>query len=320
VTDTDIDIDLREPEAPDAGPVVLPGEPEAPRGTPVTGHSLLRRIGSPDEVRRLVMQLLLAFSLVCLGFVAFVGSLSAFPQKRAQSGLERALASRFSKYHGAYVGGAIPSGTPIARLDIPRLHLHQIVVEGTSADNLRKGPGHLSVTPLPGQPGNAVLAGHRWAFGGPFSGISTLRRGDSIVVVTGQGTFTYKVTGHQTVSSGDITPLQATQDNRLTLVTAANLSASQRWIVTSELSGDPQPAPAGRPTVLSTREGGLVGQHGVLPELALWVEVLLLTAVGTVLLYRLLPRWSSYLITTPVVIAVLWIVYANLARLLPATL
>jgi sortase A len=104
------------------------------------------------------------------------------------------------------------------------------------------------------------------------------------------------------------------------MVTAANLSASQRWVVTAALSGDPQPAPPGRPTVLSSREGGLVGQHGILPPLALWVEVLLLTALGTVVLYRLLPRWSSYLITTPVVLAVLWVVYANLARLLPATL
>ena len=313
------DIDLRE-AAPAATTIhVITGEPAAPRSTPSSKGSLLRKLGSPDDVRRLVTQLLLTFALTCLGFIVFVGYLSGFPQKRAQNGLERALAVRF-RTDKAYIGGSIPSGTPIARIDIPRLHLHQVVVEGTSADNLRLGPGHLLVTPLPGQPGNAVLAAHRWAFGGPFSTINSLRKGNDIDVVTGQGSFIYKVVGWRTVSSGDVSSFQATNDNRLTLVTAANLSASQRWVVTAELSGDPQPAPSGRPRVLSSRDGGLVGQHGVLPAVALWVEVLLLTAVGTVVLYRALPRWSSYLITTPVVLAALWLVFANLARLLPATL
>jgi sortase A len=273
----------------------------------------------PLDARRLATQLLFTFSAVCLGFLVFVGPLSKLPQKRAQNGLQRALATRLRKSR-AYVGGAIPAGSPIARIDIPRLGLHQVVVEGTSADQLRKGPGHLPVSPLPGQPGNAVLAGHRWAWGAPFSGIDGLRRGDPIIVLTGQGSFTYRVEGHRLVGSSDVAPFEATRDNRLTMVTAANLSASQRWVVTASLNGDPQAAPQGRPRVLSSHEGGLVGQRGLLGILALWLEVLLMVAVGTVFLYRVLPRWSSYLITTPVVLAVLWIVYANLARLLPATL
>lgn len=312
------DIDLRESTSLESQPIIVPNGNGLLEPAPATSGKR-RRFGGPTELRRLAIQLLFTFSVVCLGFLLFVGYLSAFPQKRAQSGLQRALATRLSLVR-AYIGGKIPSGTPIARIDIPRLGLHQVVVEGTSADQLRKGPGHLSVTPLPGQPGNAVLAGHNVAFGGPFSGIDHLRPGAHVEVLTGQGSFTYVVTGHQLVKSSDVNPFGATPDNRLTLVTAANLSASNRWVVTAALSGDPQPAPTGRPTVLSSREGGLVGQHGVLPALALWVEVLLLSAVGTVILYRMLPRWSSYLITTPVVLAVLWLVFTNLARLLPATL
>src|SRR5579871_1937810 len=223
------DIDLREDTPAEAEPTLVV-EPTTPSKSATRPGGLLGRIGGPIEVRRLLMQLLFTFSIVCLGFIFFVASLSSFPQKRTQSGLERALAIKLHTVK-AYIGGPIPLGSPIARLDIARLGLHQVVVEGTSADQLRKGPGHLSVTPLPGQPGNAVIAAHRVAFGGPFSGIDRLRRGDQIKLLTGQGSFTYKVTGNRTVSSGDIGPFQATQDNQLTLVTAANLSASERWVV-----------------------------------------------------------------------------------------
>jgi sortase A len=312
------DIDIREANQTAELPAMR-GRTAAPKGSTPAADGQPTKAREPLDARRLATQLLFTFSAVCLGFLVFVGPLSKFPQKRAQNGLERALAAKLHKGR-AYVGGPIPSGSPIARMDIPRLALHQIVVEGTSADQLRKGPGHLPVSPFPGQPGNAVFAGHRWAWGAPFAGIDGLRRGDSIIVLTGQGRFTYQVEGHRLTSNNDVTPFQATSDNRLTLVTAADLSASQRWVVTASLTGDPQAAPPGKPTVLSSHEGGLVGQRGLLPILALWFWALVLVAVGTVFLYRVLPRWSSYVITTPIVLAVVWIVYANLARLLPATL
>jgi sortase A len=271
------------------------------------------------DVPVLAGQVLLVLSALALGFLLFVGVLSALPQKRAQSGLQRAFAISLANRRAA-IGGPIPAGTPVARLDIVRIGLHQVVVEGTSADQLRKGPGHVPVSPMPGQPGNVVMAAHRMAWGGPFSGLDRLRPDDAIVLLTGQGSFTYDVVSRNTVSSKDTAPFAATTDNRLTLITADNLMASRRLVVVAALVGNPQAAPPGRAPVLTARDGGLVGQHGVLPALGLWLEVLLLTAVGTVLLYRRLPLWSSYLMTTPVVLAVVWLVYSNLARLLPASL
>lgn len=270
-------------------------------------------------VQAIAAQVLLAFCALMLGFLAFVVFLSALPQERAQAGLERRFATNLHDA-GAAIGGAIPAGTPVARLDIGRIGLHQVVVEGTGADQLRKGPGHLPVSPLPGQVGNAVVGGHRIAWGGPFADVGSLRPGDAVQVVTGQGHFTYRVTTSMILSHNDLSPLQASTDNRLTLLAASDLSGSQRVVVVARLTGRPQPAPLGRPSVLAAGQGGLVGNDGALPALGLWVEVLLLTAAGTVAIYRRFPRWSSYLITTPVVLAAVWLVYENLSRLLPATL
>ena len=51
------------------------------------------------------------------------------------------------------------SGVPVAIIDIPHIGVHEVVVEGARSGQLREGPGHLVGSSLPGQPGNAVIAG-----------------------------------------------------------------------------------------------------------------------------------------------------------------
>lgn len=263
--------------------------------------------------------ILVAWAAVLLGFILFVGFLSAFPESRAQAGLQRHLATVLANAQ-APIGGSIRMGSPVARLDIPAIGLHQIVVEGTSADQLRKGPGHLPVSPMPGQAGNSVIAAHALLFGGPFGSIGSLRPGDAIQVLTGEGPATYRVTGHRTVPSRSAQPFEATPDNQLTLVTAANLWASSRLVVTARLVGAPQAAPAGRPTVLAASQGALAGGGGAGLALGLFLGVFLVVAGLTVVAYRRLPRWSSYIITTPILLASLWLLYSTLGRFLPATI
>ena len=57
--------------------------------------------------------------------------------------------------------------------------------------DLKKGPGHYPESPLPGQEGNAAIAGHRTTYGAPFNRIDELEPGDEIHVETIQGSFTY---------------------------------------------------------------------------------------------------------------------------------
>jgi sortase A len=66
----------------------------------------------------------------------------------------------------------------------PRINLDQVVVEGTGRDDLRKGPGHISSTVMPGEPGTFAVSGHRVTYGGPFFNLDKLEPGDQIVIET----------------------------------------------------------------------------------------------------------------------------------------
>ena len=92
-------------------------------------------------------------------------------------------------------------GQAMARIEIPRIGLDKIVVEGVSREDLKKGPGHYPDTPFPGQPGNAAIAGHRTTYGAPFHRIDELVVDDEITVTTLQGRFTYQVIGQEIVST-----------------------------------------------------------------------------------------------------------------------
>ena len=144
------------------------------------------------RVEAITAQVLLALGVLLAGFLLFVFVLSGLTEGRAQAGLERRFKTPLVNGQ-APVAARIRYGTPVARLDIPAAGIHQIVVQGTSPPELERGPGHVAVTPLPGEVGNAVIAGHRIAFGGPFSGLSRLAKGARIDVLTGQGHFTYVV-------------------------------------------------------------------------------------------------------------------------------
>lgn len=99
---------------------------------------------------------------------------------------------------------AIVSGEVLARLEIPRIGRSDYIVPGVSLDDLKKGPGHYPDTPLPGQLGNASIAGHRTTYGAPFFDVDQLRAGDEMVVTYTNGDrFVYEVTFTEIVSAAD---------------------------------------------------------------------------------------------------------------------
>ena len=78
---------------------------------------------------------------------------------------------------------AIPeTGDPVVRLQIPSIGVDYKVVEGVGLDELKKGPGHFPESVLPGQLGNAAIAGHRTTHGAPFYDVNKLDPGDTIVL------------------------------------------------------------------------------------------------------------------------------------------
>jgi sortase A len=112
---------------------------------------------------------------------------------------------------------AIRAGDAIGRLDIPRLGLSVAILQGTSPHILRLGAGHIEGTPLPGEPGNIGIAGHRDTF---FRGLKNIRKNDEIQLQTATGIQRYEVDWTKVVGPDDISVLRSDgSDSTLTLVT-----------------------------------------------------------------------------------------------------
>ncbi len=135
-----------------------------------------------------------------LGFVLNLTVLShlqhAVAQQQAGNVFREELAAGTAPVsEGDFDNVLLDSGTPVALLEITSIGVSEYVVEGTTSTELRIGPGHRRDTTLPGQAGVSVIMGRAAAYGGPFARIQELAPGQTFVVRTGQGKFTYSVIG-----------------------------------------------------------------------------------------------------------------------------
>jgi sortase A len=106
---------------------------------------------------------------------------------------------RMALLAGRYDAG-VAEGEALGRIQIPRIGIDFVFVQGIEGASLRKGPGHYSgVTKLPGQGGTVGVAGHRTTYEAPFREIDALEAGDHITLRMPYGLFTYEVTGHRIV-------------------------------------------------------------------------------------------------------------------------
>jgi sortase A len=135
-------------------------------------------------------------------------------------------------------------GKALAVLDIPKIQLQdKVIVQGVGRDELRKGPGHVPSTVMPGQAGTFGVSGHRTTYGAPFYRLNELTKGDTITVVTRESIYTYTVTRTAIVRPTDTQVLDNVigPDNKpratITLTTChPRYSARQRLIVFGNLS------------------------------------------------------------------------------------
>ena len=134
-------------------------------------------------------------------------------------------------------------GEEFGRIVVPSLDLEHIMFEGVDRDTLKNGPGHMPWTPLPGQPGNAVISGHRTTYGAPFFDFDQLAPGDEIVVETLLGAHTYEVRESIIVQPTDVWVTDSRPGAWLTLTTChPRFSASQRLVIFAELVEGPNHA------------------------------------------------------------------------------
>jgi sortase A len=212
--------------------------------------------------------------------------------------------------------GTATDGQPIAIIQIPRIGVDFVVVQGTDEADLERGPGHYVNTAFPGNPGNAAIAGHRTTYLHPYYHLDALAPGDPIFVTTTQGRFRYDVTRTRVVRPTDVAVLDATATPTLTLTTCnPRYSASTRMVVTADLV-TPAAAGAARPggvppaATLSSSGGSRAGA-------LVWGTACLVVAAGVWLAHRRYRRWWVYAGGLAVVLATLLPLFANLGPLLP---
>lgn len=134
---------------------------------------------------------------------------------------------------------------PVGNIRIPDIGLVWTVVEGVRlGSDLKKGAGHYPDTPLPGQPGNAAIAGHRTTWGQPFHNLDDLEPGDQIFWDSVTGTHVYEVREVEIVDPSALWVLDDRDGAWLTLTTChPKFSARQRLVVFAEMVDGPNYEP-----------------------------------------------------------------------------
>jgi sortase A len=319
-------------------------------------HRWARRVGWALVALGMLVLLFAAYQLWGTG----LGTARDQARLRAQLGAELPGGARAAQSHAGAdpagsnahraPAGAVPSarvappaptpvaGQPVATIEIPRIGLDMVVVQGVTAADLAMGPGHYPGTPLPGEAGNVAIAGHRTTYLHPFYGLTAVADGDAIVLTTPQGVFTYLATSQSVVAPTDVAVIAPSGAPTLTLTTCnPRYSAATRLVVhaalvRSVLLGTASPATPGRaghrasrtdpgaPT--KARTAGLAGAPGA-PGLAApiaWgagvLTVALAAAAGR---RRLRRRWPVYLLGGAAGLVVLFFFFGAVAPLMPAS-
>jgi sortase A len=185
---------------------------------------------------------LFAGAILMLGYCGFVLLDSWRFQHREKQNLERLLqerqrtvASSPTHEYSASLDPVIGPDGLIGRIEVPRLSLSVIVVEGTDKTTLRRAAGHIVGTGLPGRSGNIGIAAHRDTF---FRPLKNIQRDDLIKLTTLRGEYRYRVVSTKVVSPESVEVLKPDGNEILTLVTCYPFyfvgAAPNRFIVRAE--------------------------------------------------------------------------------------
>ena len=221
------------------------------------GETTAERGGRKKAAWRAIELALLGLGLLCLGLVAYWFVDARLFTYRGERDLDAAVAARqeqakASAAHetdrldtfrkdgrasGAPAAARLEEGAVVGRVELPRLGVSTLVLQGISPLTLRRGVGHIPGTPLPQEGGNVGLAGHRDTV---FRALQDVRRGDAAVLTTPAGTYRYEVEWTRVVEPEEVSVLAASAEPELTLVTCYPFhyigAAPQRFIVRARRS------------------------------------------------------------------------------------
>jgi len=193
------------------------------------------------------------FGLLCLMGAAFFGGYVAWllwgtglQTQRAQDALrpaiDRQIADPRPPSEGPKPGTQVVPGSAYGVIEIPRIGLDMVVVQGTDYTSLKAGPGHYVDTADPWDgTGRVGIAGHRTTYLHPFFNLDQVLPGDTIELLTGFGTYTYTVTKNFVLPEATAgVVLRQTSQPTLVLTTCnPRYASSQRLIVEADLMQPP---------------------------------------------------------------------------------
>lgn len=179
--------------------------------------------------------LLMLAGLLSLGYSLVSYLQMEFYQRIESQRLESALDLGMhldSRLHPSSLKVGVQPGAPFGRIEIPRLGISAMIVEGVRPHDLKLAVGHIPGTAFPGESSNVALAGHRDTF---FRKLGRVRDNDLITLTTLHGIYRYRVESTGVVQPTDVDVLDPTPNPALTLVTCYPLSyvgpAPERFIV-----------------------------------------------------------------------------------------
>jgi sortase A len=171
--------------------------------------------------------LLVGIGIGCLGTYAY----ETVEARRFQA----QQAAEFARAAGTRAPLTVRAGGLVGMLDVPRLQLSTPVIEGDDDATLKRAVGHLPDTPMPWQPGNSAMAGHR---DGLFRPLKDIKVGDEIVFRSSREELRYRVTKTTIVEPDDISVLADRGASSLTLITCYPFyyvgNAPRRFVVHAE--------------------------------------------------------------------------------------
>ncbi len=175
-----------------------------------------------------LQRLLFLAAAMLLGYCGFVWADGWIFQNRERAQFEQLVHSPASPVALPAVG----RDGLIGRVDVPRLGVSVVVVEGTGSAVLRRGAGHIPGTALPGEQGNVGISAHRDSF---FRPLRNIREDDEVTVTTLRGEYRYRVVSMKIVDPDDVAVLKPGSGETLTLVTCYPFyfvgAAPKRFIV-----------------------------------------------------------------------------------------
>lgn len=185
---------------------------------------------------RWTRRLLIASAVSLLAYAGFVLADTWIFQRAEDQQLESlvAPARNAPSFSLASLSPAAAGGL-IGRVEVPRLAVSAIVMEGDSTSILRRAVGHIPGTALPGQRGNVAISGHRDTF---FRRLRHIVAGDIILLTTTTGEFRYRVLATSVVAPDDVSVLRPGTGETLTIITCYPFyfvgPAPSRFIVRAE--------------------------------------------------------------------------------------